>query len=536
MSDRFEPIKLLQLFSLIFTEYKKSASIFGIPKELFFKPQINNPFSAEIFNQKIASPLGVAAGPHSQMAQNIIGAWLMGARYIELKTIQTLDELDVAKPCIDMQDEGYNCEWSQELKIKQSFNEYLNAWIMIHILHHELGFSGNIATIFNMSAGYNLEGIMKENVQWFFAKMNDCEAELNEKINEIKGIYPAIGTLEIPTQISDNITLSTMHGCPADEIESIAKYLLSEKKLHTFVKLNPTLLGPDMLRDILNNKLNFRTNVPDIAFEHDLKYPDALLIIESLRQTAANENLQFGIKLTNTLESVNNKDVFGDAVDMMYMSGRALHPISVNLAKKLRNDINPEIPFSFSAGADAFNVADVLSCGFKTVTVCSDILKPGGYMRLNQYFEELQKHFDANKSQSISDFTKKTASCEDLSLAATKNLSDYAAQVLISAKYKREYIVSPNIKTKRELNSFDCIAAPCMDTCATNQDIPNYMFHTSKSDFASAYKTILETNPFPAITGMICDHLCQGKCTTSKLRQFAANTRSKTLCVGARRS
>ena len=33
-----------------------------------------------------------AAGPHTQLAVNIIAAWLCGARYIELKTIQTLDE------------------------------------------------------------------------------------------------------------------------------------------------------------------------------------------------------------------------------------------------------------------------------------------------------------------------------------------------------------------------------------------------------------------------------------------------------------
>ncbi|HNQ69526.1 MAG TPA: putative selenate reductase subunit YgfK [Bacteroidales bacterium] len=513
MSDRFEPIKLSQLFKLIFTEYKKSESIFGIPEELFFKPQRNNPFFVEIFNKQIASPLGVAAGPHSQMAQNIIGAWLMGARYIELKTIQTLDELDVSKPCIDMQDEGYNCEWSQELKIKQSFNEYLNAWIMIHVLHHELGLKGDIATIFNMSAGYNLEGIMKDNVQWFFEKMKNCEIELAEKIREIIEIYPAISKIKIPTQISNNITLSTMHGCPANEIESIAKYLLTEKKLHTFVKLNPTLLGPEMLRDILNNKLNFRTNVPDIAFEHDLKYPDALKIVESLRKTAESENLQFGIKLTNTLESVNNKDVFGDDVEMMYMSGRALHPISVNLASKLRNDINPDIQFSFSAGADAFNVSDVLSCGFKTVTVCSDILKPGGYMRLNQYFEEIQKNFDIVGAKSTGDYIKISAKSDDIKLAASQNLKNYAKTVLVSDRYKRNYIVSPNIKTSRELNSFDCIAAPCKDTCATNQDIPNYLYHTAIGDFAGAYETILETNPFPAITGMICDHLCQNKCT-----------------------
>ena len=118
------------------------------------------------------------------MAQNIIAAWLMGARYIELKTIQTLDELDVSKPCIDMQDEGYNCEWSQELKIKESFNEYLNAWIIIHILNHKFGFSDKINTIFNMSVGYNLEGILKDNVQWFFEKMNNCSNELKKELKK----------------------------------------------------------------------------------------------------------------------------------------------------------------------------------------------------------------------------------------------------------------------------------------------------------------------------------------------------------------
>ena len=124
------------------------------------------------------------------MAQNIIGAWLMGARYIELKTVQTLDELEVSKPCIDMQDEGYNCEWSQELKIHESFNEYLNAWIIIHILNHKFSWEKELGTIFNMSVGYNLQGIMNENVQWFFEKMNNCNDELIDSIEEIESIYP----------------------------------------------------------------------------------------------------------------------------------------------------------------------------------------------------------------------------------------------------------------------------------------------------------------------------------------------------------
>ncbi|HPW27096.1 MAG TPA: hypothetical protein PLY31_08165, partial [Tenuifilaceae bacterium] len=159
MSDKFFPIPIEQLVGIILHELDSNQSILGIPSKLFFNPQKSNRLATEIFGQKIATPLGVAAGPHSQMAQNIIAAWLMGCRYIELKTIQTLDELEVSKPCIDMQDEGYNCEWSQELKVEQSFNEYLNAWVAIHILNHKLGLGSSPQTIFNMSVGYNLEGI-----------------------------------------------------------------------------------------------------------------------------------------------------------------------------------------------------------------------------------------------------------------------------------------------------------------------------------------------------------------------------------------
>ena len=513
MSDQFEPISLHQLLRIILNEFETKKSIWGIPQQLFFNPSEQNYFKTRQFNHLLDTPLGVAAGPHSQMAQNIIAAWLVGARYIELKTIQTLDELEIAKPCIDMQDEGYNCEWSQELKIQESFHEYLNAWIIIHLLHHKLGFTETTGTIFNMSVGYNLEGIMKPNVQWFFDKMQDCSLELSQKINEIKDLYPEIVNLNIPTQISDNITLSTMHGCPAHEIEEIATYLLTEKKLHTFVKLNPTLLGPEKLRYILNSQLNFKTHVPDVAFEHDLKYTDALAIIKALDQKAQQENLQFGLKLTNTLESINHKTVFDSEVEMMYMSGRALHPISINLAHQLQKDLKGKIPFSFSAGIDAFNVSDTLACGFATITVCTDLLKPGGYMRMHQYFEEMRKSFTASQSHTIHAFITAVAQEKDSTKAVQVNLEQYATKVLTQSQFKREYIITPDIKTPRELGYFDCISAPCTDTCATHQDIPNYLYYSEIGDFERAYEVILNTNPFPSITGMVCDHLCQNKCT-----------------------
>ena len=115
MSDKFQPISMEQLAAWVFAELDTRGSVFGIPRQLFFVPKPSDGFATSVYGQRLETPFGVAAGPHSQMAQNIIVAWLCGARFIELKTVQTLDEIDVSKPCIDLQDEGYNCEWSQEL-------------------------------------------------------------------------------------------------------------------------------------------------------------------------------------------------------------------------------------------------------------------------------------------------------------------------------------------------------------------------------------------------------------------------------------
>jgi len=298
MSDRFSTISFRQLLSLILKSIEKN-HIFGIYRSQYFTPKRDDVFKTSMFGQPLETPIGVAAGPHTQMTQNIVSAWLCGARYIELKTVQTLDEIDVSKPCIDIQDEGYNCEWSQELKIEESFYEYLKAWIIIHILRHKFGWAGDIGTIFNMSVGYDMTGILKDNVQWFFAKMADCRAEKAELIDEIHDLYPGINELGIPDRISGNITLSTMHGCPPDEIKKIGKYLIEEKSLHTLIKLNPTLLGKEKIQEILK-KLGYDTQVPDVAFEHDITYPSAVKVIKSLRKSAEQHGVFFGVKLTNT--------------------------------------------------------------------------------------------------------------------------------------------------------------------------------------------------------------------------------------------
>ena len=411
MSELFQPIPAEQLVAWIFSELDSRNSVFGIPRQHFFVPREDDRFRTTAFGHRLETPFGPAAGPHSQMAQNIVAAWLCGARYIELKTVQTLDVLDVPKPCIDMEDEGYNVEWSQELKVYQSFDEYLRAWVLIHALHHKLDFPGDSpGVVFNLSVGYNLEGIHQPNMQWFLGQMQDCSEYKSALVDQVAQFYPAVRDLEIPNCLSDNVTLSTMHGCPPEEIESISTYLLRERQLHTLVKCNPTLLGPERVRRLLSEDLGYRdVVVPDAAFEHDLKFSDAVPMLRDLQRVAKECGREFGVKLSNTLEVENSGRTFDEAEKTMYLSGRPLHAITVNLAHDLAEEFDGNLPMSFSAGANCFNAPALLGAGMQTITTCSDLLKTGGYLRLLQYLETVDDAFSNVGAASIEEFIFKSA-------------------------------------------------------------------------------------------------------------------------------
>src|SRR5207245_852874 len=79
------------------------------------------------------------------------------------------------------------------------------------------------------------------------------------------------------TRLSDQITLSTFHGCPAGEIEGIVRFLLTEMDVHVTVKLNPTLLGRQAVASLLHDALGYhevRTRAED--FDTDPQWCQAL--------------------------------------------------------------------------------------------------------------------------------------------------------------------------------------------------------------------------------------------------------------------
>jgi len=523
MSDRFQPLTMKQLTSWVFTELKEKNALFGIPAELFFTPKASDCFRTSVYGQPLDTPFGVAAGPHSQMAQNIIAAWLCGGRFIELKTIQTLDELDVSKPCIDMQDEGYNVEWSQELKLEQSFDEYLRAWILIHALHKKLGFPGDTpGIIFNMSVGYNYEGILNDNVQKFLNDMQDAGALMEEYTDLVAEYYPPVKEINIPSKLSNNLTLSTMHGCPPEEIGKIAAYFIEEWGFHTNVKLNPTLLGPERLRYILNDALGFNEIVvPDEAFNHDLKFDDAIKLLTDLLQRAEKKGVVFGVKMSNTLECENHRDVFNPEEKMMYMSGRPLQGVTVNMARLISETFDGKLLMSYAGGADAFNVFNLLACGMSTITVCSDILRSGGYMRMLQYQETTRDAMKLADACDLPSFIKNRCekSCDDVQACALENLKEYAEHVLIDPQWNQTSYEREKTKTDAPLGLFDCIAAPCSTTCDISQKVPLYMDAVKRGELAAAIDITRMDNPMPTILGRACAHPCEETCVRTQYDQ-----------------
>lgn len=500
----FRPLALDRLARWIFEGLERQDTVLGIPKQNF---QIPHPrLAREMFGHTVAAPLGVAAGPHTQLAQNIVASWLCGARFIELKTVQILDEIEVSRPCIDAMDETYNCEWSQELKLEDSFTEYLHGWVLLHALAHRMGLRGP-GTHFSMSVGYNLEGIQHPRVQKFIADMRDAGPRLAEAIDIVARVYPAVRDIAIPTELSNQITLSTMHGCPPAEIERIATFLLTELGVHTWVKLNPTLLGPERLRGLLNDTLGFDITVPDEAFGHDPKWEDALAMVKRLAQVAEGRENGFGLKLTNTLEVINHRPVFPANEKMMYLSGRALHPLTLTLAHLVMEATEGKVPLSFCGGAEARNFTDLIADNLGPVTVCTDLLKPGGYARLQQYLVNLEGAMDEAGADSLDAFVQASSGGH----GARFNLARHAVKVLGDDAYTRR-IRPLDFKGDRPLGQFDCINAPCVDACPTHQNIPDYLWLVAHGKPAEAMEVILRTNPQPAITGSVCDHPCTERC------------------------
>lgn len=407
MSDIMLQMPFHKIMERVMYEKENYNTVFGV-SNLYTH---NGEKELSLFGQNLENPFGPAAGPHTQLAQNLIASYVGGGRFFELKTVQILDghDLHVDKPCIRADDECYNVEWSTELYVPQALEEYIKGWYGIKLIAKEYGFGDPDKFIFNMSVGYNLEGIQSKKIDDFIEGLKDasnttawkeCEAWALAHVNEFKNVDEEY-IRSISPQICNSITLSTMHGCPSDEIEGIITYLLTTKKINTYLKCNPTLLGYDFVRKTMDDMgydyMSFETH----GFESDLQFEDAVVLIKKMQELAKENGLAFGVKLSNTFHvKVKNNELPGQD---MYMSGKALYPLTINLAAKLAKAFDGKLPMSFSGGADANNIQDIFGTGIWPITVATVLLKPTGYQVIKKLASLLDEcTFPADQTVNVS--------------------------------------------------------------------------------------------------------------------------------------
>ena len=500
MGDIMTPIPFQNIMDWLLTEKKESGRVFGVRKPFVKKTDKD----LKIFKERIETPYGPAAGPATQLAQNIIAAYYTGSRFFELKTVQILDgeDLPVSKPCILADDEGYNCEWSTELRVPDAFNEYVKAWVALKIISKEYGLGSPDGFVFNMSVGYDLAGIKSEKIDTFIEGIKDvkdtavwkeCMDYLSDNLDKFENIDKAYVD-SISTKVCDSVTLSTLHGCPPEEIEKIASYLIEEKNLNTYVKCNPTLLGYETAREIMDSMGYDYVVFGDFHFKDDLQFEDAVPMLTRLQKRADDAGLEFGVKITNTFPvDVTRNELPSEE---MYMSGRSLCALSLTVAQKLSKAFDGKLRISYSGGAEYFNIDNIFGLGIWPITMATTFLKTGGYQRGKQMAEKLEK-------MEFKPFTG----------VDVEGLEKLIEEIKKDPHHTKSIKPLPSRKVNRKLPLLDCFIAPCNKGCPINQDVPSYIRLTGEGKYKEALEVITDKNALPFITGTICPHTCMDKCT-----------------------
>lgn len=178
------------------------------------------------------------------------------------------------------------------------------------------------------------------------------------------------------------------------------------------------------------------------------------------------------------------------------MSGRALYPLTTELAARIAKEFGGTLRISYSGGADYNSIEALFDAGIWPVTMATNLLRPGGYNRMAQLAESLyEKNY------------RPFAGVDPKAAAAI------AANALTDGWYKKPLKPLPERKIAAQVPLLDCFFAPCREGCPIHQDIPAYVRLTGQGKHLDALRIITERNPLPNITGTICSHRCMDKCT-----------------------
>ncbi len=495
-----KPLSFQKLMGMIIAEHNDRGSIFGVT-DLYHAGKARIP----VFGQRIENPIGVAAGPVTQLAQGIVAAYAAGARYIELRTLSgellsAGEQKPAPKPYMDVPGEMFHVGNATELSAEQAFNEYVKAWYAVKLISSGYDLGVQEGFVFNMSLSGSLQELKSHDIDSFIEGLRsaeytpvwrECENWARAHMDLLDGVDGSYIS-DISARVSDSVTYVPAPGATAEEIEAVAAWLIEEKKLHTFVKIDPTMLGYYSVRGILDINGYGDLELDKERFDRDVQFDDAKAMFLRLQSLADSYRLEFGVKVSGGLPVRRQEALPGGE---MLLTGKALFPVTFALAEKIANEYGGGLRISYSGGADISTAAKLFEAGVWPVTFASELMKPGAHIRLKQIADAVSRCDYAQFSGIF-----------------TSSLPDIEKEVYESGRYKNRYLL-PAKKTPGPIPTGTCRISPCRNACPLGQDIPYLLRLIKDGKKKEALGVILERNPLPFTTGAVCTHPCMDACT-----------------------
>ena len=230
----------------------------------------------------------------------------------------------------------------------------------------------------------------------------------------------------------------------------------------------------------------------------------------------------------------------------MYLSGRPLHAVTTNLACRSREQYEGEPAAVVCRWSRLLQRPRLAAQRADTVTVCSDLLKSGGYLRMLQYFENAGcGAWTRSGPTDLDDLTRQdrpsTGAGPRRAAAIGEPAASYAAPGPLPDAHA-------GCATRWTFDTARLQDPARPSTCSTasrrrawtsarsTRRCPSTWRRSAPATSPRRWRSPGATTRMPSILGHVCDHLCEHTCIRTHYDEPLAIRRDQAVHHGARRS
>lgn len=449
--SQLRPVPLSLLIRQGAKSYDRDRTVFGIHRRAMYRGVPGCDMRRAVGRGEIGAPLGIASGPHTQMAQNIAAGYLAGARLFELKSLKS-EPYTPERPTIFPGEALRHHEWTHELGARDAFFEFAKGMYLIEALRAlfipenlTMGLEGYAfdLSLFPEPEPISIgDGILQD-------RAGDMEPVWDVLRHDLRAELPRdllfLAEIPLPESLTGSITLSLDH---APRFEDVTRVTDEWRDAGFTVrwKLPPEILGAARVETLLAG----------------LGYDEWRVLVDeggtgrSARADVWHDRLSTAGEQGTQLSIGHGPRVARSGEAPGYLSGRPLFPFSLAIAIMLQQFGYKPADIIFAGGIDETNYPEAVGLGFNGVTLCSDLFRPGGLGRLGRLHRALGREMRSIGAGTIESYREK--------LSPPRSLEDALVRSLGDDRYHRRLPQRRDITSALAL--FDCVNCDlCMPVC-----------------------------------------------------------------------